>query len=117
MYAGEVRCNRMRSPDASRTFRLMRASSQKNLVVGGGVENILHTNNISENINSPKGICTQLSRPKEVGGYMKRADWSRFEKSYSVLQAFNYEVALCRYLLLGTMTTEKDCFSICGVLL
>ena len=48
---------------------------------------------------------------------MKRADWSRFEKSYSVLQAFNYEVALCRYLLLGTMTTEKDCFSICGVLL
>jgi len=63
------------------------------LVVGGGVENVLHTNLLSENIFPTKGICTRFPRPKEVGGYMKGADWSRFEKSYSVLQAFNYEVA------------------------
>lgn len=84
---------------------------------GGGVENILHTNHLSENPKSTKDICTRFSRPKEVGGYMKRADWSRFEKSNNVLQAFNYDVTHCRYLVLGTMTTEKDCFSICGVLL
>jgi hypothetical protein len=61
---------------------------------GGGVEIFLHTNLLSENIFPTKGICTRFLRPKEVGGYMKGADWSRFEKSYSVLQAFNYEVVL-----------------------
>lgn len=63
---------------------------------------------------SPKSICIQFLRPKEVGGYMKRADWSRFEKSYSVLQAFKYEAIPYRYLLLGTMTTEKVCLSSAG---
>ena len=58
----------------------------KNLVRGGGVENILHRNNLSENTLQVKGNCTLISRPKEVGGYMKRADWSRVEKSYSVFR-------------------------------
>ena len=63
------------------------------LVRGGGVEIFLHTNLLSENIFPTKGICTRFPRPKEVGGYMKGTDWSRFEKSYSVLQAFHYELA------------------------
>jgi hypothetical protein len=61
---------------------------------GGGVEIFLHTNLLSENIFPTKGICTRFPRPKEVGGYMKGADWSRFEKSNSVLQASNRVVAL-----------------------
>jgi hypothetical protein len=60
--------------------------------VGGGVEIFLHTNLLSENIFPTKGICTQFPRPKEVGGYMKGAVWSRFEKSYSVLQASHDEL-------------------------
>ncbi len=48
---------------------------------GGGVENFLHTKHLSENIFLTKGICTRTPRPNMVGGYMKRADWSRIEKN------------------------------------
>lgn len=75
------------------TFPPIRGFHKIFLVTGGGVEMFLHTNLLSENIFPTKGICTRFARPKEVGGYMKGADRSRFEKSYSVLQAFKYEVA------------------------
>ena len=31
----------------------------------------MHTNTLSENILRVEGICTPVSRPKEVGGYMR----------------------------------------------
>ena len=44
---------------------------RKKLSEGGGVKNILHTNNLSENNLLVRSICTRLSRPKEVGGYIR----------------------------------------------
>lgn len=40
-------------------------------LIRGGVEIFWHANNLSENIFPTKGICIQLSRTKEVGGYIR----------------------------------------------
>jgi hypothetical protein len=50
---------------------------------GGGSENPHHANHLSENIILHKVICIQLSRPNEVGGYMKGVNWSSDRKSQS----------------------------------